>query len=446
MALSGLDIYKLLPKTNCKECGKPTCLAFAMALAQKKAELSQCPHVSDQAKEALGAASAPPIRLVTVGEGENKLEIGNETVLFRHEATFFHPTGLAVTLSDSMDAPAIARRIEAVKALRFDRVGRSVSVEMLFVKNDSGDAGKFLSAAKAAADSGLLLILASENPAAMEKAVKESGAKKPLLYAATPENANAMAAIAKSSGCPIVAKAPPDKLVDLTSALGAAGVKDVVLDPGFRRLDECLWAQTQIRRLALRRTFRPLGYPVIAFAASPDPTMAAMQAAVMISKYAGIVVLDVTEPWAYLPLITWRLNVYTDPQKPIQVEPKLYEVGAANHDSPVLVTTNFSLTYFTVEGEVEASRVPSYIVVVNTDGTSVLTAWAAEKFTADTIAKAVRESGVENKVRNKKLVIPGGVAVLSGKLEEALPGWKVCVGPREAVGIPSYLKNTWPSL
>jgi acetyl-CoA decarbonylase/synthase complex subunit gamma len=446
MALTGLDIYKLLPKTNCKECGKPTCLAFAMALAQKKAELSQCPHVSEQAREALGAASAPPIRLVTIGEGDNKLEIGNETVLFRHEATFFHPTGLAVSLSDSLDPSAISSRIEAVKALRFDRVGRSVWVEMLFVRNDSGDAGRFAAAAKAAADSGLLVILASENPENIKAALGDSGAKKPLLYAATPSNASAMAEIARSSGCPLVAKAPPEKLVDLTAALNAAGVKDIVLDHEFRRLDECLWAQTQIRRLALRRTFRPLGYPVIAFATASDPAEAALQAAVLMAKYAAIVVLDVVEPWAYLPLLTWRLNVYTDPQKPIQVEPKIYEVGAANADSPVLVTTNFSLTYFTVEGEVEASRVPSYIVVVNTDGTSVLTAWAAEKFTADSIAKAVIASGVEGKVRKKKLIIPGGVAVLSGKLEEALPGWKICVGPREAVGIPSYLKNTWPSL
>jgi acetyl-CoA decarbonylase/synthase, CODH/ACS complex subunit gamma len=442
MALSGLQIYKLLPKTNCKKCGFPTCLAFAMALAQKKIELAKCPDVSAAAKAELEGASAPPIRLVSIGPREKALEIGNETVLFRHEQTFFHPCGIAVRVKSG--DPGRRARLERIRDLRFVRVGKEASPELVALEDSSPDAASFAAAAREAREvSGRLLILMTEDPARMKAAAAPCKADRPLLYGATAANAEAMAAVARELGCPLGVKARNlDEAADLTARIQKAGVEDMVVDPGARTASSALRDLTQMRRLAIRKGFRPLGYPPIFFAAGDGALEQAPAAAVAAAKYAGIVVVDSPDAWLALALLTLRLNVYTDPQKPIQVESKVYRIGDPKENAPVLLTTNFSLTYFTVESEVEASRVPSYILVVNTEGMSVLTAFAADKLTSAIATKALKDSGLEAQVRHKKLILPGYVAVLSGALQEE-SGWEVLVGPREASAIPAYLKNVW---
>jgi len=443
MALTGLEIFKQLPKTNCKDCGHPTCLAFAMALASGKASLDNCPHVSDAAREALDSASAPPIALVKIGAGERQVELGNETVLFRHDKRFEHPAAIAVSVCDSQSNDEIAAKVGQINKLVFDRVGQIHNVNMVAVGNCSGDAARFAEAVKVAADNtGFPLILMSEDPAAVEKALEAVAAKKPLVCGANAANCEAMAGLAKKFEVPLVVKGSDlNELASLVEKVTAAGCKQLILDSGARTVGGVLADQTQIRRQALKK-FRPFGYPTIAFVENEDPVQAVVDAGVYIAKYAGIVVMSSADPADVLPLITLRLNVYTDPQKPIAVESKIYEILNPGVDAPVYVTTNFSLTYFCVAGDVESSRVPGYVLPVDTDGISVLTGWAAGKFTPEKITEMLNNSGIADKVSHRKVIIPGGVAVLSGKLQE-LSGWEVLVGPRESAGIPSFVKQRW---
>ncbi len=442
MGLTGLEIFKQLPKTNCKDCGYPTCLAFAMALANGKATLDSCPHVSDAAKENLDSASAPPIKLVKVGSGEKVVELGDETELFRHDKKFYHPTAVAILVSDQEDVEA---KVNQVKELDFERVGLEFVTDMVAVKNDSGDAEKFKAAVeKTAALTDKVMVLIAEDADVMARALEAAAEKKPLIYAATADNYEAMTALAKEKGCPLAVKGKGlEDTAALVEKVVALGYKELVLDTGERQTSKVLADLTQIRRLAVKKRFRPLGYPTISFTSKEDPLEEAAQAAVYLSKYAGIVVMKTAKKQHILPLLSWRQNLFTDPQKPIQVEAKLYEVGEVSENSPLYITTNFSLTYYIVEGEVETSKVPSYIIAVNTDGVSVLTAWAAGKLTGDSIAEAMKKAGVEEKLAHKKVVIPGHVAVLSGAVEESTGGWEVLVGPREASGIPKYAKENF---
>jgi len=442
MGLTGLDIFKLLPKTNCKDCGLPTCLAFAMQLAQKKVELSKCPHVSEEAKAKLEGASAPPMRLITIGEGENKLEIGQENVLFRHEEKFYHPCGVAVTLADDLDDAAMKERLDKIGKLKFHRVGTDIQIDLVAVVNKSGQADAFAKAAKAAAGTGYLLLLSTESADNMKAALAEVGDKRPLLHVATPDNADAMAAVAKEKNCPLCVRAEGlEQLADLTEKVKAAGVEDMVLDlSGDPK--RALQDLTKSRRAALKRNFRPLGYPTIVFVSDEDPAVETALACEFVAKYAGVIVMDGCEPWQILPVLTTRMNIYTDPQKPIQVEPKLYAVGEPDENSPVMFTTNFSLTYYNVEGDVEASRVPAYILAVDTEGTSVLTAYSGDKLNEKIVAKAMQDAKVDEKVKHRKLIIPGYVAVMSGALEEET-GWEILVGPKESSVLPTYLKQVW---
>jgi acetyl-CoA decarbonylase/synthase complex subunit gamma len=447
MALSGIEIYKFLPKTNCKECGFPTCLAFAMKLAQKGIELSKCPYVSDDGKKALEAAARPPIRLVTIGAGDRKIEVGNETVMFRHEKTFFHPTGLVVRVKDS-DANAAAKTAGEAAAYSVERVGLNLKVDGIAIENASGNADTFVKCVEAVkAKANIPLILMSKDPKAMGQALEKVAGNKPLIYAATKDNCDQMAELAKKHKCPIAVCAPEglDALAELSKKLMGAGIEDIVLDPGARDFGKSLTALTQIRRAAIKKSFQPLGFPVITFSGEGAASVEeeALLAAQQIAKYASIVVLDHFSPSVFYPLLTLRLNVYTDPQKPIQMTPGVYEIGKPKADSPLGVTTNFSLTYFSIAGELEASGFPSWLLVCDTEGLSVLTGWAAGKFDADKIAKSIKQFGLADKVSHHKLIIPGGVAVLRGELEDELPDWKIMVGPREAVEVGSYLKQQW---
>ncbi len=441
MALTGLDIYKQLPKTNCKECGFPTCLAFAMKMAAGQVALDKCPQVSDEGKNALESASRPPIQLVIIGSGDSEIKIGNETQLFRHEERFHRPTAVAVRVSDALDDDALAARAEAVGQLAFERVGTRISVNLIAVDNESGDAAKFCKAAQLAAEKSLLpCLLMSASADNLAKAADVLAGQRPLLYISNADEAEAAAKVAKDADCPLAVRCDDlEALAELTGKIKALGVEQIILDPGTRKLKATLEALTKIRRLSLKG-FRELGYPTMAFTTATDPTMQAVEASTFVAKYAGVVVTDAIEKWQILPVLTTRQDIYTDPQKPVAVEPKLNSVGEVGADSPVLVTTNFSLSYYSVEGEVEASRVPAYILSVDTEGTSVLTAWASDKFNAETISQALKKSGIEEKISHKKLVIPGLVAVLSAGIEDE-SGWSVQIGPKEASGLTSYLKN-----
>ncbi len=448
MALSGIQIYKLLPKTNCKECGFPTCLAFAMKLSQKGIELSACPHVSQEAKEALAASARPPIQLVTVGSGGRAFSVGNEVVLFRHEKTFYNPTALAVRIKTTQPRDTIASLVSAVNSYSIERIGIKMKTNAIAIDDASGDAAAFASCVEQVSSmTEMPLILISKDPKVMEAGLaKVKDGSRPLIYAANTENVAKMALLAQQHKCPLAVYGQGlSQVAEVVEQANKAGVEELVLDPGARDYGETLTIFTQIRRLALRANERLVGYPVIAFPGegTNSPEEEAVLASQCILKYANIVVLDHFVPSHIYPLMTLRQNIYTDPQKPIQVEPGVYPIREPSKDSPVLVTTNFSLTYFSVAGEVEGSGFPAWLVICDTDGLSVLTSWAAGKFDAVKIAKTVTKYEVGARVDHQFVMIPGHVAVLSGEIEEELPGWKVLVGPREGVDIPNYLKNVW---
>ena len=444
MALTGLDIYKLLPKTNCKKCGRPTCLAFAMQLAQKKANLSDCPDVSEEAKKVLGAASAPPIKLVTIGTGARQVQVGEENVLFRHEEKFYHPTGVAVTIQDDLNDAAFNDRLKKINSLKIARVGTEIEIDLIAIINKSNNAEKFAEAAKkVSTGSHLSIMLSSASVENMKAALATCAEKKPLIHGANSGNCDSMAALAKEKTCPMTVTAPTlEELADLAERAKKVGVEEIMLDVSGNNPKEVLQKLTKVRRAALKKNFRTLGFPMITFVCDEDPFQEISLASTYLLKYAGIVAVNISESWGIMPLLTTRANIFTDPQKPIQVEPRLYAVGDVKEDSPVLFTTNFSLTYYTVVGEVEASRIPAFILSVDTGGTSVLTAYSGDKLNDKVVAKAMSDAKVETKVKHKKLIIPGLVAVMSGKLQETL-GWEILVGPREASGLPSYLKTVW---
>ncbi|MGA9191332.1 MAG: acetyl-CoA decarbonylase/synthase complex subunit gamma [Anaerolineales bacterium] len=445
MPLTGLEIYKLLPQTNCKDCGFPTCLAFAMKLAAKQAELKDCPHVSEEASNKLAAASAPPIRLVELSGGNGKVQVGNETVLFRHEKTFYHKPGLFLRVKATDGEEKIKAQVAEAAAYQVDYVGITLELDGFAIDSRGADAATFAAAVSAAqsATEKPLILLAPE-PAMAKAGLEAADGKRPLLYAADAENASEMAALAKEHQVPLVARAGTlDALADLTKTLTDAGLEDIVLDPEVEGFHAGLERLTALRRLAIKSNFRPLGFPVITFPGKDEEKDASLLAAQHIAKYAGFIVVESFDPAALYPLLVLRENIYTDPQKPIQVQPGLYEINSPDDKAPVMVTTNFSITYFSVANEVESSGRPAWLLVADAEGMSVLTAWAAGNFDAERIAKGVKAFGTEDKVAHRKLIIPGQVAVLSGELEEELPGWEIMVGPREAVDISGYLKTMW---
>jgi len=444
MALTGIEIFKLLPKTNCKECGDPTCLAFAMKLAAGKAELSACPYVSEEAKAKLSEASAPPIMPVTIGVGDRALKVGGETVMFRHEKRFENPPGFAILVSDGMDDAEVDRRLGAFKKLEYERIGLILRPDLIAVKSDSGDKAKFealVGKVKQKTDGGIILM--SDNSEVMAAGLAACADSKPLIYAATEENWEKMAELAKANSCPLAVKAADlEKLAELTNKLTEAGVKEMVIDSGSRSLRQAFEDQVIIRSSALVKKFRPLGFPTIVFPAemTDDPMKEAVIASIFVAKYGAVIVLSDFYGESLFPLLVARLNIYTDPQRPLATKEGIYEIGNPDENSPVLITSNFSLTYFIVSGEIESSRVPSYLLVKDTEGLSVMTAWAAGKFVADALAPFVKKCGIADKVKHHKMIIPGYAAAESGGLEEELEGWEIQVGPREGSNIPAYLK------
>jgi acetyl-CoA decarbonylase/synthase, CODH/ACS complex subunit gamma len=437
MALSGIQIYKMLPQTNCKECGFPTCLAFAMKLAAKQVELGKCPYVSEESKKQLAESAAPPIRLITLKANGTELKVGNEVVMFRHEKTFYNKPGLFLRVKAS--DPDIAKKVATADAYKVNYVGMDFSLDGFAIEAD----GDLVAAVKAVRDvTKRPLILIGSDPTLLNSSLSLLANESTLIYSADSSNYEALADVAKKHKAALVLKADSlDALADLTQKVQAKGVEDMVLDLGGKNLGEWLTRSTQVRRLALKSNFKPLGYPTIFFAAQNGTDKEAIYASQAIAKYAGFVVLDTFAPEMIYPLLVLRENIYTDPQKPIQVQPGIYEINSPKPESPVLVTTNFSITYFAVANEVEGSGLPAWLVVTDAEGMSVLTAWAAGKFDAERIAKAIKGFDVASKVSKKRIILPGHVAVLSGEVEEELPGWEIRVGPREAVDLPAFMKQ-----
>ena len=442
--VTGIDIYNLLPRTNCGDCNFPTCMAFAMQVAAKKAALDACPHVSAEAQSALGNAQAPPMQTVKIGTGDRELVIGGETVLFRHEEKFHHPTGIAIRVPGSLSDSEIDARLDAIAGLVFHRVGEDIAVNAVAVDGEQLDAAAFKSAIdRIASKTELPLILLSRDAETLAGALESVATSRPLIGPANAENAEAMAALAARHKLPLLVQSETlDDLAALTEKAKAAGAEDIVLEPLASDLSDLLTKLAQLRRLALEKVYRPLGYPTLVTAPGEGASPEALATGAAVCRYAGVVITNAAEPWQILPQLTTRQNIYTDPQVPNAIEAKVYEIGNPDADAPVLLTTNFALTYFTVAGEVENIRVPAYISVVETEGLGVLNAYADDKLTTEIIVKALETQGVMEKVSHNKLIIPGLVAVLRMEIQEE-SGLEVIVGPEDAAGIPVFLKTEW---
>ena len=442
MALTGLEIYKKLPKQNCRECGLPTCLAFAMKLAGKKAELSQCPYASDEAKRVLGAASEPPVRCVELGP-ERKLKLGGEVVLYRHEKTFVHQTALALNMNDT-DAPeSIDATLKITAEYLLERVGEELRLDMVALTQKSADGANFVRlAGKAWTQTNRPLVLRSPDAAALASAAVAVKGSRSVLCAPSPEAAAQLWRVAKENDHALALTAPNlDQLAAVAAEIKAQGFNDLLLEFRTYSLAEQFQTNSIARRAALKDGLKALGYPTVRFIETGNLLDDTMEAVNEITKYGGLCILPEFDAAQMASLMTLRMNIFTDPQKPIQVEPKVYPIGEPKADSPVFVTTNFSLTYFIVSGEIENCGVSAWLVVPECEGMSVLTAWAAGKLSGLSIAKFIKESGFEKQVTRRELVIPGYVAQISGELEENLPGWKVLVGPQEAGDLESFVKS-----
>jgi acetyl-CoA decarbonylase/synthase complex subunit gamma len=445
MGLSGIEIFKQLPKTNCGDCGVPTCLAFAMKLAQGQAELVSCTHVSEEAAAALSEAAAPPMRKVTVGTGASAFTVGEETVLFRHDKTFVHPCAIGVSVSAGDTDDAIDATVAAAVAADFERVQQRLRCDFIAVVG-TGDAARYTQAVtRIHAACELPLVLQTEDVAELTAALEVAGDSRPLICGATTENANAVFELAKTNGCPVVVRAEGLNAVsELTEKAASAGLTDIVIDSAPPSVGKAFRDRTFARRAALQKKIAALGYPVISFPgtyAGDDDLLETTYAAADVASYASIIVLSGAEPWRMLPLLVLRQNLYTDPQRPMQAEAKIYAINNPGPDAPFFVTTNFSLTYFIVAGEIEGGKQPAYLGVVESEGLSVLTAWAAGKFVPERIAKFVKDSGIADTLSHREIIIPGAVAQISGELAEELDGWNVAVGPYEAADIPAFLRR-----
>lgn len=442
MAFTGIDIFKLLPKTNCKKCGFPTCLAFAMKVAQGQVQIEQCPDVSEEVKAKLKEASMPAIRRIEFGSYSNKLKIGEETVLFRHEKKFFNPTVIALEINDTDSE--IDGKIDQVINSSIERVGQIFKIDSIFLRNISKNSDTFNRAIKKInlRAQEIALILGIDDPQIANSALENIKDQKPILFGANEENISQMIEIAKRFKIPLVVSAKGiDGVIKLTQYAKEKGLEELIIHTQSKSAAEILIDNTIIRRAALRKTIKSIGYPIINIIDEPDIYYETVLASLGILKYSSIIVLKEIPKWRNLILFTLKQNIYSDPQVPMQVKQDIYKVGEPDYNSPVIITTNFALTYFLVKGEIENSKVPTWLAIMDCDGLSVLTAWAAGKFSASKIAQFIKESGIEEKLNHRELIIPGYVAMLKGAIEDKLPGWKVIVGTKEASAIPAFLRN-----
>lgn len=442
MALKGLDIFKLSPKKNCKECGSPTCMAFCMKVAQGAVALDKCPYFSEEAKAKLSEATAPPMKTITVG---NDIKLGGETVLFRHEKTLVNRNRFAVPVCTCMDEAAADQKLADNQKVDYERIGEREYIEFVMVRCEKDSADKWEDLVKKAAATGRTLILNCTCPECAKKALAICKDGKPILNGATPENYEEMSAIATEAGVTLGVHADSlSELHDLIAKLEAAGNKNLIIDVTGKTVKETFANTVLVRRTALKDGDRTFGYPSIvdlAKLAAGDEHLETALAAVFTLKYGSIIVMERLGYAEALPLYGLRQNVFTDPQKPMKVAPGIYPMNGATPDDPCMLTVDFALTYFLVSGEIERSNVPVNLLITDASGMSVLTAWAAGKFSSSSIKKFFDEFELDKKINNRTLVIPGKVAVMKGEIQDKLPDWNVVVGTREAVEIVKFLKD-----
>lgn len=445
MGLSGIQIFKMTPKKNCKECGCPTCMAFSMKVAQGAMDISQCPHMSEDALAQLSEATAPPMKTVKIGAGENEFSLGGETVLFRHEKTYVSKTRYAVSLCSCMDDAAIDAKLAEIPKVDYERIGERMFAELVYVNYAADtDKDRYVEIVKKAAALNRTLILGCKDVELAKAALEVCKEAKPVLNGADASNYAEMSAVATEAGVVLgVTGKDLNELYDTVSALEKAGNKNLILDVGTASIKEAYGNAVQIRRAAVKDQDRTFGYPTlvnVAALAHGDRVMQQALLSMFTMKYGSIVVVETLDYAEALPLFGLRQNVFTDPQKPMKVEPGIYALNGADENSLCLTTVDFALTYFVVSGELERSGVPCNLIISDAGGLSVLTAWAAGKLSSTSVAKYIQEN-VEDKVKCRKLVIPGKVAVLKGDLEAKLPGWEIIVAPLEAVQLVKFLKD-----
>ena len=445
MGLSGIQIFKMTPKKNCKECGCPTCMAFSMKVAQGAMDISQCPHMSEDALAQLSEATAPPMKTVKIGAGENEFSLGGETVLFRHEKTYVSKTRYAVSLCSCMDDVAIDAKLAEIPKVDYERIGERMFAELVYVNYAADtDKDRYVEIVKKAAALNRTLILGCKDVELAKAALEVCKEAKPVLNGADASNYAEMSAVATEAGVVLgVTGKDLNELYDTVAALEKAGNKNLILDVGTASIKEAYGNAVQIRRAAVKDQDRTFGYPTlvnVAALAHGDRVMQQALLSMFTMKYGSIVVVETLDYAEALPLFGLRQNVFTDPQKPMKVEPGIYALNGADENSLCLTTVDFALTYFVVSGELERSGVPCNLIISDAGGLSVLTAWAAGKLSSTSVAKYIQEN-VEDKVKCRKLVIPGKVAVLKGDLEAKLPGWEIIVAPLEAVQLVKFLKD-----
>ncbi len=440
MALKGLDIFKLSPKKNCKECGSPTCMAFCMKVAQGAVEIDKCPYFSDDAKAMLNEQTAPPMKTISVGEHK----LGGETVLFRHEKTLVNKNLYAVSVCTCMDEATVDAKLADLQKVDYERIGERMYVEFVQVANNQNDPAVYAKLVEKAAATGRSLILECWDVECAKAALAVCG-KDVILDGATPDNWEAMSALATEKGVALGVWAENiSDLYDTVKNLEGKGNKNLVLDVTGKTAKETLANAVLVRRTAIKDGDRTMGYPSIVNLvklAKGDDRLQTAYAAMFTEKYASIIVMSGMSYAQALPLYGLRQNIYTDPQKPMKVEAKIYPLNGADENSPCALTVDFALTYFLVSGELERSNQPVNLIITDASGMSVLTAWAAGKLSSSTVKKTFEELDIENKIKNRTLIIPGKVAVMKGEIQEKLPGWNVVVGPLEAVQLPKYMKD-----
>ena len=461
--LSPLDVYKLLPRTNCKECGEENCMAFATKVVNREVPLEKCPPLltekNEKAYKQLKEMLKPAVREVVLGVGDEAVKIGGKLVMYRHEFTYTNLTAIALDVTDEMPQEEIIERIKKVEGFSFEYIGQTLKLEMIAVRSTSDDPDKFKATVqKVTENTKLPLILCSLNPAVLEAGLMVAAKTRPLLYAATKDNWKEMAELSQMYSCPLTVFAPGDLnlLRSLTKTLLDYGVQDLVLDPGTFPEDglaDMLSDFTMLRRAACKRGdelsgFPLIGVPLVAWIGKGNTQEEILKwreaylAAMLITRFADVLIMHNVDGWALLPEVVLRQNIYTDPRKPVAVEPGLKVFGTPDENSPVMFTTNFALTYYTVASDIESAKLNVYLLVVDSEGIAVDSAVAGRKLTAEKIADAIKASGIEGKVKHKKLLIPGKAARLSGEIEE-MSGWQVLVGPRDSSEIPKYLKEKY---
>ncbi len=445
MALTGIQIFKMTPKKNCKECGCPTCMAFSMKVAQGAMDISACPYMSEDALAQLSEATAPPMKTIKIGTGDNEYSLGGETVLYRHEKTFVSKTRYAVALCSCMDDATIDAKLDQVAKVDYERIGEQMHAELLYVNYDEASgADRYVEVVKKAAASGKVLVLGCADPEVAAKALAECKDGKPVLNGANASNYEAMSKVATEAGVVLgVGGANIDELYDTVAALEKLGNKNLMIDTTEDTIKETFATTVQSRRAAIKDTDRAFGYPSIVNLvkiAKGDKYMQQALVSLFTMKYGSIIVLEELGYAEALPLFGLRQNLFTDPQKPMKVEPGIYPLNGADENSICVTTVDFALTYFLVSGELERSGVPVNLVINDAGGLSVLTSWAAGKFSGNSISAFFKEN-VEDKVKSRKVIIPGKVAVLKGDIESKLPGWEVIVAPLEAVQLVKFLKD-----